>query len=82
MIDQAPQIPPAVIEFAEQNGCENVHKHILWTKEHPYKDYDAVYHTQEKGNPTSILYILEKDDNFHLTTFEEAIEIFEQEPYL
>lgn len=59
-MDQPPQIPPAVIQFAEENNCVEPIYNETWAKPiRTFKDY-TVYNTKKKEDniPYYYLYIL------------------------
>lgn len=79
MIDQPPQIPPAVVQFAEDNGYRVIEQNEFWTKKYPYKGYKYVYNVEpinkiDDDIPCSDI-ILMKGKKIRFATFEEALEI-------
>lgn len=76
MTTDLPPIPPAVVEFAQKNDCENAMYHKVWNPNFlKFKDFDFVYQVQEKGKPENIGFILVKGKEIRFATEEEMKEI-------
>lgn len=77
MIDQTPQIPPAVIEFAEQNNCVTPVYNYTWQE--PYRTFKnyKVYNTKKKDDSikTYYLYILVNEKEIRFANEEEYKEL-------
>ena len=74
MIDQAPDIPPAVIEFAKQNNCVKVIKNGFWNGDILYKKQYTVYNAK-KDDPYYFYYILVSDKEIRFAEDKEINEV-------
>lgn len=75
MIDQAPQVPSTVVQFAEEQGYKTVEPNKFWvatTKSNAYKGY-RVYDIKDDG--IFFRFILVKGNDIKMATEDESIEI-------
>ncbi len=83
MIEQPPQIPYEVVDFANKNGYENVVYSKSWNLPvRQYKDYKVFYAYSDKSDKYYSIYILVKDNKIKFADTTENKELLENELYL
>lgn len=72
-----PPVPPAVVEFAQQNGCVTPVLNYTWQEPYrTFKDF-KVYNTKKQDDTinTYYIFILVNGDNIRFATEEEEKEL-------
>ena len=81
MTTDLPSVPPAIIEFAKENNCDDVIVDKFWT-ENSYKSYDKVYIARLKGEKAYTKSILENNNEIRFASPDEEKELYNEKPYL
>lgn len=69
--------PPAIVEFAKDNGYDNAHYLGEW---HSYKVYEPTFSNKEMHYTGYPLSILEKGKEIRFTTEKECFEVLDAFP--
>lgn len=77
-MEQPPQIPPAVIQFAEENNYDHVVKNIWWSDIQHYKHYKTVYCAYNDKND-NLTFILINDNEMRFSNSDETYELLEEQ---